>query len=124
MADQSSSSESETPPHHRGRIQAQGGGTEESEAWAQSSPPTLSELLRLIDRLEARLTPRERRIRAKGFAQLRRYVENAARFGGVDAPVPKSFPNPPTGDVRVDLEVISGKAGVPEDPPRIEQVEN
>jgi hypothetical protein len=60
MADPTSSPEIEKPVH-RGRIQAQGGGTEKSESWAQATPPTLSEIMRLIDRLEAQLTPKERK---------------------------------------------------------------
>src|SRR5690242_5335882 len=114
MVDTMSNPESEKPVH-RGRIQAQGGGTEESEAWAQASPPSLSDVMGLIDRLEARLTPKERRIRERGFAQLRRAVEHAAKTGGVWARCIRSFPQPPLGDIRVDLEVITGRACVPDE---------
>lgn len=47
-------------PKHRGRVQAQGGGTEKSVAWAQDHPPTLSDGLRMMDELEGQLTKRER----------------------------------------------------------------
>jgi hypothetical protein len=113
MPDTKSDPESEKPIH-RGRIQAQGGGTEESESWARATPPTLSDVIGLIDRLEARLTPKERRIREKGFAQLRRVVEQAAKAGGIWARSIRSFPQPPLGDIRVDLEVITGRACVPD----------
>jgi hypothetical protein len=114
MADQSDSHESEQPPH-RSCIHVQGGRTEKSEARAQATPPTLSEVMRLIDRLEAQLTPMEKKIREKGFAQLRRAVENAARSGGFWAQCSRSFPKPPVGDVRLDIEIITGTACVPDD---------
>jgi hypothetical protein len=76
MPDTTSDPESEKPIH-RGRIQAQGGATEESKSWAWATPPTSSDIMGLIDRLEARFTPKERKIREKGFAQLRRAVEQA-----------------------------------------------
>jgi hypothetical protein len=123
MADTTSKPEGEKPLH-RGRIQAQGGGTEESESWAQASPPTLSEVMRLIDRLEARLTPKEKKIRERGFNQLRRAVENAAKAGGFWAQRPRSFPKPPVGDIRVDLEVITGRAAIPDPVGLIEEVED
>ncbi len=120
MPDTKSDPESEKPGH-RGRIQAQGGGTEESEPWARATPPRFSEVMRLIDRLEARLTPRERKIREKGFAQLRRAVEQAVRAGGIWARCIRSFPQPPLGDIRVDLEVITGRACVPDDDQAVEE---
>jgi hypothetical protein len=122
MPDTKSDPESQRPVH-RGRIQAPGGGSEKSEAWAQASPPTLSEIMRHIERLEARLTPQEKRIREKGFAQLRKAVENAAKAGGFWARQSRSFPKPPTGDIRVDLEVITGRAAVPDPAPTAEKVE-
>jgi hypothetical protein len=121
MPDKKSDLESEKQIH-RGRVQAQGGGTEKSEPWAQASPPTLSEIMRLIERLEAQLTPKEKKIREKGFAQLRRAVESAAKAGGFWPQRSRSFPKPPTGDIRVDLEIITGRAAVP-DPAPTERVE-
>jgi hypothetical protein len=123
MTDTESKPGDEKPPH-RGRIQAQGGGTEKSESWAQATPPTLSDVLRLIDRLEARLTPKEKRIREKGFAQLRRAVEKAAKTGGFWAERPRSFPKPPERDIRVDLEIITGRAAIPDSVSSIEEVED
>jgi len=74
---------------HRGRVQAQGGGTEKSEAWAQKEPPTEKDILRSCDRLEDRLTAPERKVRAEPFSELRRFIQSAARGGGVSAPVSK-----------------------------------
>lgn len=114
MADTTSNPEVEKPIH-RGRIQAQGGGLEESESWARATPPTFSDIMGLIDRLEARLTPKDRRIREKGFAQLRRAVEQATGAGGLWARCIRSFPQPLLGQIRVDLEVITGRACVPDE---------
>src|SRR5262249_60149306 len=108
MRDNDSDREREKPPHG-GRVQAQGGGREKSESWARASPPTLTEIMRLIERLEAQLTPQEKEIREKGFAQLRKAVETAAKAGGFWARQSRSFPKPPTDDIRVDLEVITGR---------------
>jgi uncharacterized protein with von Willebrand factor type A (vWA) domain len=101
---------------HRGRIQAQGGGLEKSEPWARPTPPTEGEMLEMCDRLEMRLTPREREDRERPFADLRQYIRRAARSGGVSAPfAPRSFPKRGSKDIRVDLEVITGMACVPDD---------
>lgn len=113
MADQQEHA-SPAEPLHRGRIQAQGGGTEKSEAWSRDTSPTESEMLQMCDRLEAQLTARERTDRALPLAQLRRLIQSAARGGGMVAPVSKSFLKRGSGDIRVDLEVIKGRACVPD----------
>src|SRR5687767_1230497 len=101
-------------PVHRGRIQAQGGGTEKSESWAQGEAPTEDEMLAMCDRLEARLTSKEKKARREPLKQLRRYLRAAAQAGGVSAPVSKSFLQRGSKDVRIDLEVIAGTACVPD----------
>jgi hypothetical protein len=114
MAD-SSRDGTKVPPAHRGRVQAQGGGTEESETWARDEPPTVSEILRLLDRLEEKLTRRERAVREEAFREIRAYVRAMAAQGGLDAQVIKSFPRRKLkGGIRVDLEVITGRACVPD----------
>ena len=113
MADEAQKPGSEEPLH-RGRLQAQGGGTEKSEPWAQAAPPTESEMLQRSDRLENRLTPKERKDREQPFADLRRFIRAAALSGGVTAPVSKSFLKRGSKDIRVDLEVIKGMACVPD----------
>ena len=90
MADDSANPPSGSAAH-RGRIQAQGGGTEKSEAWAQGNPPTETEMLALCDRLESQLTPREQKDREQPLRQLRRFIRAAARAGGVSAPVSRSW---------------------------------
>lgn len=113
MADAPKSQEG-IDPRHRGRIQAQGGGTEQSVPWARDTPPTKSELLKMCDDLEAKLSEREKNDRADALAQLRRFIRSAAQGGGVSAPVSKSWLKRGSRDVRIDLEVVKGMAGVPD----------
>jgi hypothetical protein len=113
MADESLD-QSGREPQHRGRIQAQGGGTEKSETWAEPKPPTESEMLKKGDDLESQLTTREKKDREQPLAQLRRFIRSAARGGGVTAPVSKSFLKRGSRDIRIDLEVITGMACVPD----------
>jgi hypothetical protein len=101
---------------HRGRVQAQGGGAEESESWAKSRPPTVTQVLATVDLLEEKLTPKQRRDRAEPFADVRRHIQNAGRTGGLWAhprPYRKSFTKRGSTDIRVDLEVLRGRACVP-----------
>ena len=100
---------------HRGRVQAQGSGTEKSDARAQNEPPAESEMLQKCDSLERQLTPSEARDRAEPFGRLRMYIRSAAQCGGVCAPLKKSFLKRGSRDIRVDLEVITGMACVPDD---------
>lgn len=114
MADDSKNQDS-GEPRHRGRIQAQGGGTEKSEPWARDTPPSESEMHNLCDALEAKLTEREKNDRAQPLAQLRRFNRSAAQGGGVSAPVSKSWLKRGSRDIRIDLEVVKGKACVADD---------
>jgi hypothetical protein len=99
---------------HRGRVQAQGGGTEKSVSWAQDDAPTESQMLNFCDRLEALLTDREKKDRDEPLRQLRRFIRAAARAGGVSAPVSRSWYQRGSKDIRVDLEVVTGMACVPD----------
>jgi hypothetical protein len=103
-------------PLHRGRIQAQNDGTEKSVSWAKSEAPTVSEMLKMVDDLEAKLTARERQERASGLEKLRAYIRSAGRKGGAPAGVSKSWGKPGQRSIRIDLEVKKGLACVP-DPP-------
>lgn len=101
---------------HRGRIQAQGGGVETSQPWEQNTPLTRSQALDLMDRLEQSLKPKERAARELALQQARAFIEKAARAGGVTAPVSRSHPiyRKEKGDIRIDIEVITGSAFVPD----------
>jgi hypothetical protein len=64
----------------------------------------------LVD-LHSMLTAREQLERDDSFALAHAFVTRAAAKGGVDAPVSKSFPK--RRNVRVDIEVIKGRAFMP-----------
>ncbi len=67
----------------------------------------------MISELESRLTPAQRQERESGFQQLRDFVRKAARAGGAPR-IKKTFPIPVVQRIRVDLEVITGLAAVPD----------
>jgi hypothetical protein len=98
---------------HRGRIQAQGGGYEDSEAWNQTIPPTLAEGEIRLSTLVSRMPPRVYRVRDIAIEEARVWMHRAAAAGGV-GPTSQSFQNPGVrkGE-RVDIEVIKGRAFTP-----------
>ena len=93
---------------HRGRIQAQGGGTEKSESWSQDEPLSKADGLSLLGKLWNKLTKKERAAREKQYEDAKRYIENIK--GGVDAVKKKTFRNRKTKDVRIDIEILAGTA--------------
>ncbi|MDX1666929.1 MAG: hypothetical protein R3350_06860 [Saprospiraceae bacterium] len=93
---------------HRGRFQAQGGGLEESETWSQDEPLSKEEGFSLLDRLKEKLHSKDRELRKRQFEDAKRFIKGAK--GGIDAPERKSFRNRKTKDIRVDIEVWSGRA--------------
>ena len=93
---------------HRGRIQAQGGGLEASESWHQEEPLTKQKGLSLLQRLKNRLSPKDQELRIKQFEDAERFIKGVD--GGVDAPIRRTFQNYKTRDIRVDIEVWSGRA--------------
>ena len=97
---------------HRGRIQAQGEGTEKSVAWAQPLPPTQSDGQRMVDQLEEKLTPKERRDREEALGKARQFIDRVARAGGISAPSRQTFPRVQKEglQIRVDIEVVAGRA--------------
>ena len=99
---------------HRGRIQAQGGGLEESVSWSQPTSPTMEDGLKMIEHLQSKLSHRELLIRKKEFEKAKMFIRQAAEKGGVDAQVRKSFRVKNTRDKRIDLEVIEGRAFIPD----------
>jgi len=100
------------PPGNRGRIQAQGGGVEESESWAAENPPTWQAGLNMLHDLKKKLHKSERKNREELFEKAEGYIRAAGKKGGMDAPVTKSFKKKNSKDVRVDIEVILGVAFV------------
>lgn len=101
--------------HHRGRIQAQGGGTEKSVVWTEETPPTISQMLEKCSLLETKLSKSERKDREESLRKLRAFLQIAAGRGGIDAPCSKSWKKRGSKDIRIDLEVHSGRAAVPDE---------
>lgn len=54
------------------------------------------------------MTKSELKLREKQFDDAERYIENIE--GGIDATKKKTFRNRKTKDVRVDIEVLAGRA--------------
>lgn len=102
---------------HRGRVQAQGGGVEESVAWARKEPPTVDDGHSFLVDLHGLLTRSEQYLREEAFERAHAYVDQAGAAGGAwatNGPIKKSFPPVPrTGQRRVDIEVQKGGAFVP-----------
>lgn len=84
----------------------------------QSIPLTLNQGLTLLDKLEAKLKPAERKARAAYFEQAREFAQRASLTGGIaarDFGTSKSFPQGvPRSHPRVDLEIPAGRAFVPD----------
>jgi hypothetical protein len=72
-------------------------------------------MMAMVRQLEAKLTPAERRVREVAFEKLREYVRRATTKGGTGTIRTKRFPFDPTGEVRLDLEVLRGTAAVPDE---------
>jgi len=99
---------------HRGRVQAQGAGVEESVPWVQPVPPTARNGHGMLTDLRAKLASSEQRYRESAFDEAHRFVDRTARNGGT-GPTKKSFPLKPRSDHRrVDIEVHKGLAFVPD----------
>ncbi len=100
---------------HRGRWQAQGGGLEKSVPWNQSTPPTLAQGLQMLNDLKLMLKPKEQRARAAGFVAAEIFARRTAFAGGLTAsPANRSRSFPRGTTIRVDFELITGRAFVPD----------
>jgi hypothetical protein len=100
------------PAPHRGRLQAQGPGTEKSVPWNTESAPTKSELLAMLDQLWALLTAAEREERNACYEAAKSYIARAPAQG-IDAPFSITFRNRKRRrGVRIDLEIRAGTAGI------------
>src|SRR5690606_10178575 len=97
---------------HRGRFQAQGQRLEESEPWKQSTGLILKDSLNLINKLENKLSKKDKKIRKKAFSQTRKFAENANKNGGISVVGLKNFSKTflVSGKERVDIEIHQGKA--------------
>lgn len=98
------------PPKHRGRIQAQGGGLEESEKWARDTPPSWEEGLEIVEKLKKKLPKKELENRKELLDKAEQFIKAAGKKGGVSAQVSKKIQKKDSEDVRIDIEVIAGIA--------------
>lgn len=94
---------------NRGRIQAQGNGCEDSESWNQNIVPTKENGYDKISILKNRLSTAQRIERQQCFRKVERFISQAPS-AGYDVCNNSYTPSPPYKDVRVDVEIIKGKA--------------
>jgi hypothetical protein len=88
------------------RLQAQGGGLEESVVLTEVSAITVAQGLDGLKTLKGKISGTEREQRADCFRRAERFIRNAPAGGGIGPPG-KSFPLP-RSDIRVDVEILSG----------------
>lgn len=91
----------------------QGGGVNDSEAWAQSAAFSAAAARAALTRLENRLTPTERVLRASVISKARAFIAQCEGIGGVTAPPQCIRSYPVSGDKtnrRVDIEIRTGQA--------------
>lgn len=95
---------------NRGRVQAQGGGTEKSEAWALQTDHYKNMGISSVHQLQVKLTPSEIRLRRDSFQKCIIRISTTPSCG-VSAPMKKSYYDDPRNrKIRVDIEVNEGVA--------------
>jgi len=95
---------------NRGRIQAQGNGTEKSAPWNIIIDHTKSMGLERVDNLQAQLTPAEENLRVDALEKCRNRIRTAPSIG-VSAQMKKSYYDDfRARKIRVDIEVNAGVA--------------
>jgi len=100
---------------NRGRIQAQGGRTEKSEAWTKEKDIDKKEGLSITKRLEQQLSKRELSMRKEALKQLKSRIKTSPS-SGIDAPLIKTYyDDKRKRDIRIDLEIITGRAFIDEE---------
>jgi hypothetical protein len=97
---------------HRGRIQAQGNGLEASENWSQDEPLSAQDGLNLLEKLRSKIPEKEAKLREKEFEKAEKLIRRAGENGGIDAKFSQTFQTKGTKGVRVDVEILSGRAFV------------
>ena len=95
---------------NRGRIQAQGNGTEKSEPWALNTDHFKCMGITSVDNLQAQLTNLELILRANALQQCRNRILTIPSYG-VSAQMKKSYYDDfRNRKIRVDIEVNAGVA--------------
>ena len=93
---------------NRGRVQAQGNGTEKSESWATRDGFTKSMGINKVDDLERSLTSPELNLRTDSIHKARNRITTTPS-NGVDAVMKKSYyDDVRRREIRIDIEVNSG----------------
>jgi len=88
------------------RLQAQGGGLEESVVLTGLAPITVAQGVAGLETLKGKLSRRQLEERAEPFRRAERFIRNAPAGGGVGPPG-QSFALP-RSDIRVDVEILRG----------------
>ncbi|GAA3732919.1 hypothetical protein GCM10022422_14400 [Flavobacterium ginsengisoli] len=97
---------------NRGRIQAQGGGTEKSEAWSLNTDHHKQMGIMSVDDLENQLTNPELALRRNALQQCKNRILTTPSCG-VSAQMKKSYYDDfRNRKIRVDIEVNAGVAFV------------
>jgi len=94
---------------HRGRIQSQGGGLNDSQSWAKQAPLDHSTGISLSHLLEAMPNKKEKKLRVKAHAAARAFMDAAKLAGGVGV-TSKTYVVKGDPHRRVDIEVRKGVA--------------
>jgi hypothetical protein len=90
---------------NRGRIQAQGNGTEKSESWALNTDHYKSMGITCVDNLQRQLTNPELNLRTNALLQCRNRILTTPSYG-VYAQMKKSYYDDIRNrKIRVDIEV-------------------
>lgn len=99
---------------HRGVIQAQGGGYQDSESWARPMPVSVSEGLSMLDRLVQRMPKRVFKARNIAIERARLWIIRVSSVGGAQAFRTRTWQNPGSkkGE-RIDIEIREGRAFIP-----------
>lgn len=93
---------------NRGRIQAQGGGTEKSAAWTTLDDFTKAMGIERLDNLQSQLTPAEFRLRQTALTKSKNRIINCPLVG-LSALSKKSYYDDfRNRDIRVDVDVLNG----------------
>lgn len=94
---------------HRGRLQSQGGGLNDSKPWGQQVPLKHKTVIGMSHALEAMPSKKEKKLRAAAHAASRAFMNAAKAAGGVGR-TSKTYMVKGDPHRRVDIEVHEGLA--------------
>lgn len=94
---------------HRGRLQSQGGGLNDSKPWAQPAPLKHKPAIGMSHALESMASNKEKKLRAVAHSKSRAFM-NAAQAAGGTGPTSKTYMVKGDPHRRVDIEVRNGTA--------------